>query len=602
MDNNTYIVSARKYRPTTFRSVVGQQTLTHTLKTAISSGRLAHAYLFCGPRGVGKTTCARIFAKTINCLNPTADGEACNECESCRAFNENRSFNITELDAASNNSVDNIRGINEQVRIPPQTGRYRVFIIDEVHMLSTGAFNAFLKTLEEPPEYVIFILATTEKHKIIPTILSRCQIYDFTRITVPDMVQQLEYICQQENVQAEPAALNVIAQKADGAMRDALSIFDQVTAATQGNITYRAAIDNLNVLDYDYYFRLVDAFLAGDVPTALLIYKEVRDAGFDSQLFINGLAQHLRDLMMASNAQTLPLLEMNDDVAQRYHQQSSQLVAGFYYRALDLCNSCDLNYRTASSKLLHVELTLIKLCQIYHPTPLPAQPAATPSGIAKIAPASPQAAPAPAAPAPKAAAPTAAPAATPAPKAAAPAPAPAPAPQVAAPVAAAPAPKPAARPLRTTGTKRILINAAPGASKPAAAEPAATPTPTATVAAAPFTEQQMLDAWDAYIKANPQEQVIINTMLMAKPQKVDDTHYQIFVENQAQVEFIDNNKEKIMTHLRHAVGNDNLMLDVKIAEHTSERRIWTPREVADDMAQRYPKFKEFVKEFNLSLA
>ena len=255
-----YIVSARKYRPSTFRSVVGQQSLTHTLKTAIASGRLAHAYLFCGPRGVGKTTCARIFAKTINCEHPTPDGEACNECPSCKAFNEQRSYNINELDAASNNSVDNIRDLTEQVRIPPQTGRYRVFIIDEVHMLSQAAFNAFLKTLEEPPEYAIFILATTEKQKIIPTILSRCQIYDFARITVPDIVQQLQYVCEQEGVEAEPAALNVIAQKADGAMRDALSIFDQVAASTQGHITYQSALDNLNVLDYDYYFRLVETF------------------------------------------------------------------------------------------------------------------------------------------------------------------------------------------------------------------------------------------------------------------------------------------------------------------------------------------------------
>ena len=290
-----YIVSARKYRPSTFRSVVGQQALTHTLKSAIESDRLAHAYLFCGPRGVGKTSCARIFAKTINCLNPTADHEACNQCESCVAFNEQRSYNIVELDAASNNSVDDIRNLIDQVRIPPQIGRYRVFIIDEVHMLSQQAFNAFLKTLEEPPAHAIFILATTEKHKIIPTILSRCQIYDFSRITVHDIVEQLQYIASQEGITAEHSALNVIAQKADGAMRDALSIFDQVAAASEGNITYQSTIANLNVLDPDYYFRLVEAFKNCDVPEALLIYKDVRDHGFDSKFFINGLAQHLRD-------------------------------------------------------------------------------------------------------------------------------------------------------------------------------------------------------------------------------------------------------------------------------------------------------------------
>ena len=381
--SDKYIVSARKYRPSTFRSVVGQQSLTHTLKTAIASGRLAHAYLFCGPRGVGKTTCARIFAKTINCEHPTPDGEACNECASCKAFNEQRSYNINELDGASNNSVDNIRDLTEQVRIPPQTGRYRVIIIDEVHMLSQAAFNAFLKTLEEPPEYAIFILATTEKQKVIPTILSRCQIYDFARITVPDIVQQLQYVCEQENIEAEPAALNVIAQKADGAMRDALSIFDQVAASTQGHITYQSALDNLNVLDYDYYFRLVDTFLAGDVMQALLIYKEIRDKGFDSQFFINGLAQHLRDLMVASTPQTRKLLEMNDEVAQRYGVQSAKLAPAFYYRALDLCNTCDLNYRNASSKQLLVELTLVKLCQLVV-APQPQQAAQPP--IQKIAP------------------------------------------------------------------------------------------------------------------------------------------------------------------------------------------------------------------------
>ena len=371
---SNYIVSARKYRPASFSTVVGQQTLTHTLKTAIASGRLAHAYLFCGPRGVGKTTCARIFAKTINCEHPTADGEACNECASCRAFNEQSSFNIIEMDAASNNGVDAIRDLTEQVRIPPQAGRYKVYIIDEVHMLSAAAFNAFLKTLEEPPEYAIFVLATTEKQKVIPTILSRCQIYDFARITVPDIVQQLQHICQEEGVTAEPAALNVIAQKADGAMRDALSIFDQVTASSQGNITYQSALENLNVLDYEYYFRLVDAFLAGDVPQALLIYKEVRDKGFDSQFFVNGLAQHLRDLMVASTPQTIGLLEMNQEVGQRYVLQAAKLGPRFYYQALDLCNTCDLNYRNATNKQLLVELTLIKLCQIVSPAGQTASP------------------------------------------------------------------------------------------------------------------------------------------------------------------------------------------------------------------------------------
>ena len=290
----SYIVSARKYRPSTFKSVVGQHALVNTLKNAVKSGRLAHSYLFCGQRGVGKTTMARIFAKAINCEHLTADGEPCNECESCRAFNEQRSLNIIELDAASNNSVDDIRQLTDQVLVPPVTGRYRVFIVDEVHMLSAAAFNAFLKTLEEPPKYVIFILATTERQKILPTILSRCQKYDFQRITPSDIAEQLKYVADHEGYTTEPEALNVIAQKADGAMRDALSIFDQVAAASMGNITYRAAIDNLNVLDYDYYFRLVDAFADNNVEQSLLVYKDVRDHGFDSRVFINGVAAHLR--------------------------------------------------------------------------------------------------------------------------------------------------------------------------------------------------------------------------------------------------------------------------------------------------------------------
>ena len=359
-----YIVSARKYRPSTFKTVVGQKSLTTTLKNAIDSDRLAQAYLFCGPRGVGKTSCARIFAKTINCLSPTADGDACNKCESCRAFNEGHSYNIIELDAASNNSVDDIRGLTEQVRIPPQIGKYRVFIIDEVHMLSVAAFNAFLKTLEEPPKYVIFILATTEKHKVIPTILSRCQIYDFSRITINDMVEHLAYVASQEGISAESAALNVIAQKADGAMRDALSIFDQVAASSMNNITYQSAIDNLNVLDYEYYFRLIDLFMSNDVASVLLIYKEIRDKGFDSLFFVNGLANHIRDLMVSKDPRTVLLLEVSDEVSQRYISQASAIQPKWFYKAMDLCNSCDLNYRTSTNKQFLVELMLIKLSQL----------------------------------------------------------------------------------------------------------------------------------------------------------------------------------------------------------------------------------------------
>ena len=356
-----YIVSARKYRPQTFMSVVGQAALTATLKNAIANKHLAHAYLFCGPRGVGKTTCARIFAKTINCLNPTANGEACNECESCKAFNEQRSFNIHELDAASNNSVDDIRNLVDQVRIPPQIGKYSVYIVDEVHMLSAAAFNAFLKTLEEPPAHAIFVLATTEKHKIIPTILSRCQIYDFNRITINDTVVHLQYVAKNEGVEAEDMALNVIAQKADGAMRDALSIFDQVVSFCGNKITYQGVISNLNVLDYDYYFRLVDALLQNRVPEALIIFDEVLSKGFEGQHFVGGLSSHLRDLMVSRDEMTLPLLEVGESIAERYKEQSKRCELWWLYKALEYANDCDLAYRASRNKRLLVEVMLIRV-------------------------------------------------------------------------------------------------------------------------------------------------------------------------------------------------------------------------------------------------
>ncbi|MGE4309675.1 DNA polymerase III subunit gamma/tau, partial [Bacteroides sp.] len=362
MDN--YIVSARKYRPATFESVVGQKALTTTLKNAIATQKLAHAYLFCGPRGVGKTTCARIFAKTINCLHLTPEGEACNECESCVAFNEQRSYNIHELDAASNNSVDDIRQLVEQVRIPPQIGKYKVYIIDEVHMLSASAFNAFLKTLEEPPHHAIFILATTEKHKILPTILSRCQIYDFNRITVEDTVEHLSYVAQQEGVHFEPEALNVIALKADGGMRDALSIFDQVVSFTGGNITYKSTIENLNVLDYEYYFKLTDSFLQNNITDALLLFNDVLNNGFDGNHFINGLASHLRDLMVCKDVATVALLEVGSSIRKRYQDQAQVCPLPFLYKAMKLCNDCDLNYRISKNKRLLVELALIQIAQI----------------------------------------------------------------------------------------------------------------------------------------------------------------------------------------------------------------------------------------------
>ena len=362
MDN--YIVSARKYRPATFDTVVGQRALTTTLKNAIANNKLAHAYLFCGPRGVGKTTCARIFAKTINCLSPKPDGEACNECESCKAFNEQRSYNIHELDAASNNSVEDIRSLIEQVRIPPQIGKYKVYIIDEVHMLSTAAFNAFLKTLEEPPHHAIFILATTEKHKILPTILSRCQIYDFSRISVTDTVEHLQNVAQKEGIDVEPEALTVIAQKADGGMRDALSIFDQVTSFSNGHITYKSVIENLNVLDYEYYFKLTDYILENKVSECMLLFNEVLKKGFDGNHFITGLSSHFRDLLVSRDEQTLQLLEVGASIRDRYKTQAQKCEQKFLYKAMKLCNDCDLNYRQSKNKRLLVELTLIQLAQI----------------------------------------------------------------------------------------------------------------------------------------------------------------------------------------------------------------------------------------------
>ncbi len=590
--SESYIVSARKYRPSSFATVVGQRALTHTLKTAIASDRLAHAYLFCGPRGVGKTSCARIFAKTINCQHRTPDGEACNECESCQAFNEQRSYNIVELDAASNNSVDDIRNLTDQVRIPPQIGRYKVFIIDEVHMLSTAAFNAFLKTLEEPPEYAVFILATTEKQKVIPTILSRCQIYDFARITVPDIVAQLQYIGAQEGITAEPAALNVIAQKADGAMRDALSIYDQVAASTQGNITYQSAIDNLNVLDYDYYFRLDETFLIGAVTDALLIYKEIRDKGFDSLFFVNGLAQHLRDLMVAATPATASLLEMNQEVAQRYVAQAAKFGPRFFYKAMDLCNDCDINYRQTSNKQFLVELTLIKICQILNAEPQPAsgtepmkpvKATTPPPAAANPAPAS-QVAPAPASQVPAAPAP-----------ASMSAPVPTPPPPV------VPQTAPASRRVISAQQphKRVMIsNVTPAAKK----EDGVAPAPAGQVRREPFTEEQLVAAWNDFIVKNPQDKIIINTMRTSLPVKQDDTTYQVRVESDVQVNFMESQKSKILSFLRAALNNDFLALNVVKVEAAPRATVMTQHELVKDLAKRNQNLQQLITDFKLGLA
>ena len=598
----SYIVSARKYRPSTFKSVVGQHALVNTLKNAVKSGRLAHSYLFCGQRGVGKTTMARIFAKAINCEHLTADGEPCNECESCRAFNEQRSLNIIELDAASNNSVDDIRQLTDQVLVPPVTGRYRVFIVDEVHMLSAAAFNAFLKTLEEPPKYVIFILATTERQKILPTILSRCQKYDFQRITPSDIAEQLKYVADHEGYTTEPEALNVIAQKADGAMRDALSIFDQVAAASMGNITYRAAIDNLNVLDYDYYFRLVDAFADNNVEQSLLVYKDVRDHGFDSRVFINGVAAHLRELVVAHSPELVPLMEVTGEIAERYKQQAARCPLGKLYQAMDLCNTCDLNYINATNKRFIVELTLIKICQLFGGET--AAPTA-PQPLRKVAPA------APAAPAPQR---QAAPAPAPQPAQAAPQPQ-APVARPVRPVRPAPAPRPQATPGgKVAGLSSVSIKApisgtaVPQSQQPAGSNAAETEKkndirPLNSPRSEAYTDDAFREGWREFVRQHEKEAMLYNAMIKGFPSATGEPfHYEFVVDNPAQKDKIESFMPDILQSLRNFVSNDSVMLSVKVRERQPGEKIWNQTELMKEAAERNPKVLEFIKKYQLSLA
>ncbi len=598
----SYIVSARKYRPSTFKSVVGQHALVNTLKNAVKSGRLAHSYLFCGQRGVGKTTMARIFAKAINCEHLTADGEPCNECESCRAFNEQRSLNIIELDAASNNSVDDIRQLTDQVLVPPVTGRYRVFIVDEVHMLSAAAFNAFLKTLEEPPKYVIFILATTERQKILPTILSRCQKYDFQRITLSDIAEQLKYVADHEGYTTEPEALNVIAQKADGAMRDALSIFDQVAAASMGNITYRAAIDNLNVLDYDYYFRLVDAFADNNVEQSLLVYKDVRDHGFDSRVFINGVAAHLRELVVAHSPELVPLMEVTGEIAERYKQQAARCPLGKLYQAMDLCNTCDLNYINATNKRFIVELTLIKICQLFGGET--AAPTA-PQPLRKVAPA------ATAAPAPQR---QAAPAPAPQPVQAAPQPQ-APVAQPVRPVRPAPAPRPQATPRgKVAGLSSVSIKApisgtaVPQSQQPAGSNAAETEKkndirPLNSPRSEAYTDDAFREGWREFVRQHEKEAMLYNAMIKGFPSATGEPfHYEFVVDNPAQKDKIESFMPDILQSLRNFVSNDSVMLSVKVRERQPGEKIWNQTELMKEAAERNPKVLEFIKKYQLSLA
>lgn len=594
---DSYIVSARKYRPSTFSSVIGQKALTGTLKNAVLSGRLASSYLFCGSRGVGKTTCARIFAKAINCENLSADGEPCNECESCRDFNRGTSMNIIELDAASNNGVDKIREIVDQVQIPPSSGRYRVFIVDEVHMLSAAAFNAFLKTLEEPPSYVVFILATTEKNKIIPTILSRCQIYDFHRITISDMVDHMKYVAANEGIEAEEAALSVIAHKADGAMRDALSIFDQVAASSRGKITYQSAIDNLNVLDRSYYKRLLECILAGDVLGSWMIYKEVRDHGFDSLFFVNGLADYMRDLLAASTEGTLELVEAGEEERRELAELAKRCNPRMLLRAMDLCNDCDLQYRTASGKQFLVELTLAKLCQ-------PAGPSHNSDGNGKgqLQPIAAAVGPSTMPEKKSATAASASPASTAKAIPEAPAPAPTAEPRRVVPSAADMPEK--QRPRINLRQPNISISGR-GTARPASATVGVqTPvkeSPTPAEMNESYSHEQLVDAWKAFISANGKEHVLVNAMLSSEPKQKSPDVYEVTVFNEFQHEAFQKAMPRILAHLQGALRNSKVRIEVKINQGAMPRHTLNDRDFVKEMAESHPMLKKYIEGFKLKL-
>ena len=585
-----YIVSARKYRPISFDTVVGQQALTTTLRNAVKSGKLAHAYLFCGPRGVGKTTCARIFAKAINCLTPTEQGEACGHCESCQAFNEQRSFNIFELDAASNNSVEHIKTLMEQTRIPPQVGRYKVFIIDEVHMLSTAAFNAFLKTLEEPPAHVIFILATTEKHKILPTILSRCQIYDFERMTVRNTIDHLKSVAQREGITVEEEALAVIAEKADGGMRDALSIFDQCASFCQGNITYQKVIEDLNVLDAENYFQLIDLSINNKVSDIMLLLNGIINKGFDGGLLIQGLARHVRNVLMAKDPQTLPLLEVSDQQRQRYQEQAKRCDTRMLYEALRLMNQCDIQYRQSSNKRLLVELTLIEIAQITQPDEGPAsgrKPRRLKSLFKHLM----------QQPRPKTAAPQVAVA-----KPAASSPTPTAPTTPTTPTTPTPSPKPTPKLMSSISFSWNNLRNKPRGNMPAAEGSQQENNPSAGDQQ-PFDQHALELEWLSMCNRMPQHLSGVATrMKNMSPTITKFPAVEVLVDNQLAQEQVESIKGSIINTLKLHLHNKDITLTIRVAEHQEMGKILTRSEQFQQMEEENPSVGKLREIFDLVLA
>jgi len=559
-----FIVSARKYRPQTFNTVVGQKSITNTLKNAIRNNQLAQAFLFCGPRGIGKTTCARILAKTINCKNISDTIEACDQCESCISFNRSASFNIHELDAASNNSVDDIRNLVDQVRIPPQIGKYKVYIIDEVHMLSQAAFNAFLKTLEEPPAYAKFILATTEKHKIIPTILSRCQIYDFKRITVEDIANHLAYVANEEGVTAETDALQIIAQKSDGALRDALSIFDQIVSFGGKNITYKNVIENLNMLDYDYFFRIVEAILQGNIRDTLLIINEIIDNGFDGQHFIIGFGEHLRNLLVCKDPGTIKLLEAGGSIRSRYQEQAGACSVDFLLKALDINNKCDIDYKTSNNKNLHLELALLKMCQINSETYGAIQvkkqiSSDKPEGQYKTYTTTPK------------------------------------------PIAKEPpAKEPEKKPQAKTGSYSGTTSIKKKEEQPEQEKKEGTGQ-MADQPAEDFSPEQLEDAWHEVTEQYKTDKNLLITFTRHKPSRAGDKMIDFTVDNKIQKKEMEDRLTEFLPPLRQKLNNFHLQLNIKVTEQTTGQKAYTPQEKFAQMAEKNPELKKMKDQLGLEI-